>query len=233
MSEAVEEKEVDLVTLLATQSEESNEEVVDEYTPVDELPSDPDELRELLLKEREIKSKRNKTIKKRDDALHRMQEEQKALQDQVKELMNMNQPAQDNSAQNAEYKEIQQKWADSVAEKPELAIEYANMQAQELRNNVSDTMAKMQETLMAQIAELKGEVDPEKVKYRGKAQQLMAIPEYADMSEDEAIRFIKATEKLPVAPRGSVGGRRPAAQPSEDDQLKELKAQYKKQLENR
>lgn len=223
-NEAVEEQEVDLVTLLATQSEQETEEVEDEYTPVDELPSDPNELRDLLLREREIKSKRNKTLKKRDEAIHRMQEQMDAQNKRIEELMSTGQPAQDNSAQTAEWKETQQKWRDSVAENPELGIDYANMQANELKTSVVDLITDMKSEFSAQLAELKAEQNPEKVKYRDKLNMLRQNPDFANVDDATGISIIKGLEKAPVAPRGSVAGRRPTSQ-SADDKLKELKKQ--------
>jgi hypothetical protein len=224
-----EELEQDILDVLADQGENDEDTGNEDYAASGELPDDPEQLKTLLLQEREIKSKRNKTLKKRDDAIHRMQSELDAQNTKIEQLLSNSQDTQ-NSAKQQEYQETLKGWKDSVAENPEQAIDFMAAQNNDLRNTIAELMANMQSGFQEQIAELKGDMNPDKIKYREKIAKVRQIPGYENATDDEAIRFLKATERIPKQPRGSVGGQRAKTQASAEGDLDALKAQYREMM---
>jgi chromosome segregation ATPase len=220
------EVEEDIISLLSNQSEEVDDEVVEEVYS-GELPDDPEQLKQMLVDAQNRVGKRNHTLKKRTDANHRIQDELKAVQEQLQDLKNAgNQPAPNVEAQNQERKEALGKWKDSVAEKPETAIDYADMQMTQMQDKVVDLVSSMQSKFDEQIAELKGDMNPEKVKNREKIDQLRNNPQFASMDDDTLLAIITATSG--IKPRGTIGGRKPEQKSTPEKALEDARARAKK-----
>lgn len=204
------EQEQDIIDLLASQSQEIDNDDVDGLP--DDLPSDPDELKAVVKEYQERVAKRNKTIKMRTDATHRMQEELEALKVQLAEVKGSTTNASNVEAQKQEYNETLEKWRNSVEEDPTKAIEFTNWQMTEMQNKVADYIGTLQNKFESQLAEIKGEMNPERQKYRDKIAQARNIPEFADMDDDTILKIIQANSR--VAPRGTVGGKRVEQKPT-------------------
>jgi hypothetical protein len=159
-----------------------------------------------------------------------MQDELKAVQEQLEALKTVNN-APNIEAQNAEWKEVQQKWQDSVKDTPELAVDYTNYQVQEMQARTADLIEKMQNSFDEKLERITSEMNPEKLKYRDKIDMLKQNPDFAEMDDGTIMKFIKATEKVPIAPRGTATGKRPTAKTSSDDALKAAKEKYRKMFE--
>jgi hypothetical protein len=223
------EEEQDIIALLATQGEDDSDFDEDEFDT--SLPDDTEALKQMLEREREIKQKRNKTLKKREQAIHRMQEEQDAMKKRLDELMTKSEQSPNVEAEKREREEAHQKWRDSVADDPSKAVDFATWQMGEMQENMVNYLAKMQTSFDSQIAELKGEMSPDKQKYRDKINSLKRNPEFSDMDDNTILKFIRATESL-KQPRGSIGGRRAEANPSEEQALEEARKKYRQMFGN-
>lgn len=219
----------DIISLLATQSESEDNYEGDDDTYSDELPDDIDELKKMYLEERERVGKRNKTLKKRTDATHRMQDEIKSLQDAISDMKSAP-PAPDTGAQDQEYKETLEKWRDSVADKPETAIDFANAQTADLRNSMVQALAEQESRFEGLLRELKGEVDPEKQKYQAKMEMLRKNPAFAELEEGALLKVAKGLDGF--KPRGSLLGRKPDQKPTSDKLLDEAREQAAKYFAN-
>ena len=212
----VTEDEVDIIDMLATQSESDNEEV-------DEIDLDTDDIE--VLKERI--GKRNKALKKSKQANHRMQDELADLKGMVEQLRDNPPTAQNADAQRQEQKEVLDQWRESVADKPENSIEYTNLAMGDLKTTVADLLSAQQEAFDAKIAEITGKIDPEVNKYRDKVNSLRQNPDFAGM-DDKTLTVIakNLSEKVP---RGSISGKPARAEADDDKRLEDLKARYKSQ----
>ena len=219
-NEANEEVNDDVFDFLATQSDEIDDES-------GEIDTDTDDI--AVLKERI--SKRNQTIRKSKRANHRIQEENEALEKRLADLeTKFNSSAPNAEAQNQERKEVLEQWRESVADKPENALDYTNAVMGDFKGSVADLLNAQQESFERQIAEIKGEIDPEKNKYRDKINSLRQNPDFADMDDKTLMVFAKnLSEKVP---RGAIGGRRVSSDPDPDKRLEDLKAKFKAQYSN-
>lgn len=201
---ALEEKEVDVISLFAAQGEEDNDEIMENT----ELPETAEELKALLLQERDIKSKRNKSLRKSKDANHRMQDEMKSLQDQIGELKNsMNKP--ETEARKREQDEVRAEWRTSVAEDPDKMSDYVAWENAQTQDSVINYIAEMKRDFDSQLADLKGATNPEKMQYQEELNILRTNPDLADFSDEALIKFAKATKAATERiPPGSLGGKR-------------------------
>lgn len=224
-----EEVEQDFASLLAVESEEVSEEVDDVYSG--ELPEDPAELKQMLIDAQSRVGKRNKTLKMRTDANHRIQDELKAVQDQLEVLKNSNNQAPNVEAQSAERKEARTNWQDSVAEKPEVGIDYTDMQVSELKDNFATYITEMKASQEARIEELEARLDPERMKNREKIDQLRSNPALANMDDDTLMAFLKAGSGIKQT-RGSIGGRRAEQKPTAEKQLEADRKRAKEYFAN-
>jgi len=217
-NEADEVVEQDIIDLLATQSEEvDNDEV--------EIDTDTDDIN--VLKDRI--AKRNKTIKKSKQANHRIQEENSALEQRLEELEKMiNSPAPNVEAQNQERQEALEKWRESVADDPGKAVDFANWQANDQMERIVNLFTQQQETFNSEIASLKGEIDPERTKYREQINKLKTNPAYAAIPEEHLLTFVKGAER--VHRNDSIGGKRVQAQNTSEKDLEELRERVRKQI---
>lgn len=226
----IQEEEKDIIDILSTQGQEVDEEEV-EGLPT-ELPDDPDELKQLVADYQERVSKRNKTIKKRSDATHRMQEEIEALKSQVETYQSQSTQASTAEAQKQEQEKAYAEWRDSVSDDPSKAVDFATWQAGQMQDRMVDYIAKMQSSLEGQIAALKGEMNPEKQKYRDKIATLKQNPDFSDLDDDTAIKFIRATEQIKLGPRGTIGGKPVPTQKTREKRLDELRKRAKEHMQN-
>jgi len=219
-NEANEEVENDVFDFLATQSEEIDDDN-------GEIDTDTDDIQ--VLKDRI--SKRNQTIRKSKKANHRIQEENEALEQRLADLeTKLNSPAPNAEAQNQERKEVLEQWRDSVADKPENALDYTNAVVGDLKSTVADLLAAQQADFDSRLAQIKSDIDPEKNKYRDKINSLRQNPDFADMDDDVLMKFAKnLSEKVP---RGTVSGRRAMPDSDPDKRLEDLKAKFKAQYSN-
>jgi hypothetical protein len=221
----LEEKELDVIDLLASQGQEDDHDEDIDYS--EELPTDPEDLKALILKEREIKSKRNKSLKKSKQANHRMQEELEALQRTVEELKNSSQPS--TGANDKEREEALEAWRESAVDNPAAGIDYTNERIKQLEGNIVGALSSMQEQIEARLSKSISEVDPERIKYRAKVEQLRMNPEFADMDENALLKFAKAMETIRV-PRGGVGGKKATVTTDPESEYKSARERYAKIL---
>lgn len=201
--EAKTEEEVDLVSIFAGQSEEVEEEETNS-----ELPDDPEVLKALLLHEREVKSKRNKTIKKSKQAHDRKDDELEALRQQIEELSGkVNAPNME--AQKREQKEVDAQWRDSVAEDPTKAIDYSNYMIQQTQDNIVNYMSSFKSEMESMINEVKGATNPEKLKYEAELNALRSNPDFDGLDDSALLKFAKAVKTANErVPRGGLSGKR-------------------------
>jgi hypothetical protein len=205
------EEEGTLADILAEQGKDEGEEEV--VVPEDELPEDAEGLKAQLLKEREIKSKRNKSLKKSKDANHRIQGELEAALSRIEKLETSGAAPQPNlEAENREREKALEQWRKSVEDDPGRAVDFANWQAQNLQTNMAQAIADMKAELVEQLAEIKGSSNPDRLKYQAEMELVRSLPEYEDASESEVLRAAKLLKGTKVRkPRGGVGGRKAKA----------------------
>ena len=217
------EEEQDIVDFFAKQGAEVDE-VEDDGQ---ELPESADELKALLLAEREKVSRRNKTIKMREKALDRINEERESILSKLDELSAAQNQASTTETQNQEYKETLEKWRDSVDDDPKKAIDFALWQINETQSKTADFLAQMQATYDQKLEAIQGDLDPEKLKYRSKIDGLRQNEEFADLDDATLLRFIKAGEKVRI-PRGAIGGKKAEVAVDPNQKYDEIREQYKK-----
>lgn len=194
MSEAEGLEEVDVISLLATQSEVDEDEVGEE-----EVSVDPAVLEERL-------GKRNKSLKKSKQANHRMQDELSAQQTRIDELEKLiNKPAVDTGAKEQERKEVLEAWRTEVGDNPEKAIDYANLQSEQMQDNVVNYISEMKTDFERQIAELKGATNPDVREYEGEIAKLKTNPNFANLPQSVLIDLAKGLT-VNRSPRGSATG---------------------------
>jgi hypothetical protein len=222
--------EQDIIDILAAQGEvvDDNDE---EYEVADELPEDADALKALLLRERDIKSKRNKSLKKSKEATHRMQEEIKALQRQAEESRSTTQ-APDVEAQRLLRNEADEKLRDSVNDDPGSVVDLLNDRVGSLQDNVVNVVTSMQAEFDKQIAELKGEMSPQKIKYRDKINQLKANPKFASLSDDVLLTIVEGMSDVRVPRGGQISGRKATVTVDPEQGKKDAREKYAKFFEN-
>ena len=214
MSDALGDTEViDVLSLLANQSEDDGDEEVEEEL-TDEIPEDAEELKAMLLREREIKSKRNKSLKKSKQAQHRTQEENELLKqrlDSLEQRLNGSQPNVE-----AEKRELEaQEWRDRVADDPTQAIGYADWQQKNLEDRVANYLGSMESRFAEQLGALKGAVDPEKTRYRDTIEALRRKEGFSELDDDTLLKVAKGFEGAKSIPRGDIGGHKPTQKPQE------------------
>lgn len=205
-------EEESLLDLLAAESGQSEDEYDEEIDETNELPDDPEALRALLLKEREIKSKRNKSLKKSKEANHRIQDELKALQDSFEEFRSSPNQSPDVEAQKREQAKAYEELRDSVNDDPSKAVDLIT----DMQNKTVDFLARQQAEFDAKLNKITKDLDPERHKYRDQIATLRNNPRLANLDDDSLIAVIEATGS--VKPRGSIGGRRATVAPVDSDE---------------
>jgi len=221
-------EEQDIIDILTEQGQEADNELDEDYVATNELPETVEGLTELLLKEREIKSKRNISLRKSKDANHRMQEEITALTAKVEESLKNPNQAPDVVAQRRLQDEEDEKTRNSVNDDPGLMVDLMNNKVGSMQDNVVNVLTSMKASFDEQIAELKGEVSPEKIKYRDKVNALKANPGFAGIDDSALFALVQAVDGK-KAPRGPIGGRRANITADPDKALAELRERARKQ----
>ncbi|MHC4213989.1 MAG: hypothetical protein ACYSWP_11505 [Planctomycetota bacterium] len=212
-----EETETSVLDVLATQSEE----VEDEVEEVEEESDDVEVLKERV-------SKRNKSLKKSKQAIHRLQEENEDFRKRFEELeAKIQQPTQtDTGATKQEQSEALEKWRTEISDNPEKAVDFSNWQMSQLQESVVNVVTSMKQSFDEQIAELKGATNPERIKYKEQMDKLRASnPDFAGLDDDTLLKVVQATSRVKV-PRGNVSGGKVTKQPTADEQIEQLKKQF-------
>jgi len=217
-----EEAEQDLVDLLAKQGEEV--EGVEEVDGLpDDLPEDPAELRQLITDYQSRVGKRNKTIKRRSEANHRMQDEIDELKQQLASFQNQSTSASDVETQNQEREKVLESWRESANDDPGKAIDFAMSQIGDAQGKTVEYLAKMQQNFEDQIASLKGEMNPKRQKYREKIDQLKSNPRFSGFSDDQLETLAETLGG--VKPPSTIGGKPVVATKTKEKRRDELRKQ--------
>ena len=206
--EVQEEVEETLVDLLTKQGEEGDEE--ETVVPEGELPEDFDGMKALLLQERGIKTKRNRSLKKSKDANHRIQGELEAALTRIEKLETSGAAQQPNleAGNRDRYEKDLEKWRKSVEDEPGKAVDFANWQAQTLQTNMTKAMTDMKAEIVAQLAEIKGNSNPDHQTYKAEMELVASLPEYEGASKSEILRAAKLLKGTKVkSPRGTASGK--------------------------
>lgn len=199
-------EEVDVLSLLATEGEEDQN---DEGDDSDD-PATLEEALALLEKEREVKSKRNKSLKKAKQAVHRSNEESEALRARLDQL-----EARLNSQPNGEadkFEQQVQEWQERVADDPKEAVAYTNWMQRVMEERVANYVGSELHSVKQMISELKGVTDPEKIAYKSDIDKLRNNEAFSELDDNALLAVAKAMKGAKVkSPRGGIGGGRMAA----------------------
>lgn len=219
-NEAEMQDEVDVIELLAVKGEE-------EIDEVSEIDVDTDDIE--VLKERI--AKRNKALKKSKQANHRIQDEKSALEKRIDDLeKSLTSPAPNEEAQRQEQQKVLAEWKESVADDPSKALDYFNYQMKSMQDNFAEILANQQSAFADQIGAIRGDIDPEKNKYRDKIEALKSNPELAEIPDEFLLKMAKQMEER--VPRGAIGGKRAIQQADPKKDLEAIKDRYRKQFSN-
>ena len=198
MSEDMDLEEIDVISLLATESEEDDDGDEDDTEDLD------------VLKERV--SKRNKSLKKSKQAIHRLQDENQALMerlDKLESMVSQKNDGQGNAVDPAKLEQQAQEWMDRVADDPVNAIKYADWKQQQLEQGLSNYLTKFEDKILQKLSALEGATNPERIKYEQQIAILKQNPDFEGMSDEQLIPFAKMLTNTKVTrPRSSVGGKR-------------------------
>lgn len=208
VEEVDEEMQESLIDLLGVQAEEVDEDA-DEEVELDEVPETIEELKAALLKERLIKSKRNKSLRKAKDAQHRTNTEKEDLMKRVDELEakqnTVGQP--DNGAEKLEQEA--QEWADRVAENPAEAIGYANHLNSKLEDKLATFLTAKFDEFGGKFAQLNSATNPERQEYKASFDKLRGDPDYDGFTDDQVLTLAKKFESTKIKrPPAAIGGGR-------------------------
>lgn len=213
-----EQEETSLIDLI-TQGEVETDEVVEE------IDTDTDDIE--VLKERI--SKRNKALRKSKQANHRIQDEKTAMQERLDRLELMISQAQspDNGAKEQEEMKLLEQWKESAKDDPSAAIDYQNLQMQNLQKNLSAMFADFR----SEIDGIKGSTNPERIKLESEISALRADPDFEGFNDDQLMKLAGKFKKTKV-PRPPIGGQRVAVQADPEQELKEFRERYKDHFKN-
>ena len=201
------EEEVDVLSLLAIESEVVEDEVVeDEVTG--EAPETLEEALEALAKSKETIHKRNVSLRKAKQAQTRTQEEKDSFAVRLDALEQHKPTAQPNvEAENSAKEE--QEWLDRVEDDPTQMTAYMNWTNSRLEGRLASYLDGKFKEFNGSLQELR--VSPEKTKY---AKELVALRNrdgFSNLDDDTLITVIKGLEQAKVKqPRGGIGGARGA-----------------------
>jgi len=202
-------EEVDIISLLTLEVEDDDD-MEDEEVDT-EVPDTIEGLREALEREREIKSKRNKALKKSKQATHRIQEENQALLNRLDQIDQRINSAQPNNDAEADAKEIQE-WQDRVADDSTQALAYTDWKQSKFEEKVALYLGTQMNELRGMIGGLQSATNPEVVKYRSQIDALRRKEEFAQLDDNILLTIAKGLSGAKVkTPRGTVGGQRPGA----------------------
>lgn len=199
----VEEEEVDVLSLLASESEDEGDEEDDD---AGEVPESIEELKKALEREREIKRKRNKSLKVAKQAQHRTQKEYDALLARLEKVEERASSATENNGV-AKLEQQAQEWRDRVEDDPSQAVGYTDWKFEQFEDRMARYLGEKFGSIESMISEWRGQTDPERVKY---ASQIDALRKSGlDMDDNTLISIAKVLGSKKVkTPRGSIGGLR-------------------------
>lgn len=204
-------EDVDVLSLIGNQAEED----------VDEEDIDDDEDLDTL---KERLSKRNKSLKKSKQAIHRIQEENETLQKRLDALESTVNNRRD-TTDSANDEQEAQEWADRVLDNPAEAIKYADYKQKKLEAGISNWATTFEAKIMERLDALDGKTNPELQVYSDALAVLRADPDFQGMSDNELLPFARKLKNMKVRqPRGSVAGKKaPAAETSKFELPPEVK----------
>jgi predicted RNase H-like nuclease (RuvC/YqgF family) len=217
MAEATQEldgqEEVDVFSLLSAQGKADGNEDGEEdgdSEPEGGLPDDPKQLRELLLREREIKAKRNKRLKIEKQTIARMQKENEAFSNRINELEKRFQTNQPDSREAEKTEQQVREWQERVADDPSQSIAYADWKQSMLEDKLAKYLGGTIQKLEQKIESLRTELNPERKEYGAEVEQLRQNEMFASLPDEALLAIAKGLKSAKVkTPRGSVGGRKP------------------------
>jgi len=200
----VDEEEVGVLDILANQGEEVESEEVED--------SEPDTLEdalEALKREREIKTKRNHSLKKSKQATHRIQEENEELLKRL-DLMDQRIVGQQPNQEVAKLEQEAQELLDRAIDNPEEMPKYVDYVQKQSEGRIANFLADKFASIEQSISGLKQETDPEMLKYQSQMDQLRTTAGFADLDDNSLLAVTKALSGAKVKkPRGTVGGGKP------------------------
>ena len=198
-------EEIDVLSLMASQSDEDDENETDD----DDDTEDTEVLKERV-------AKRNKSLKKSKQAVHRLQDENKSLMDRLDKLeglVNSKNDGQSNTVDAAKLEQQAQEWMDRVADNPAEAIKYADWKQAQLEQGLNNWATKFEERMMSKIGVLEGVTNPERIKYENEVAILKQNPDFEGYTDEQLIPFAKMLKNTKVRrPPGTVGGKRASEQ---------------------
>jgi phosphopantetheine adenylyltransferase len=199
--DAVVEEEVDVLSLLATESEpvenEDGEENVD-------IPDTVEELQALLAEKNETIHKRNVSLRKAKAAQGRTQEEKDAFVTRLDALEQRGQNQQPNvEAENLAKEE--QEWLDRVEEDPTQVTAYMNWKQSKFEGRLASFLDTKFGEFNGSLQELR--VSPEKTKYAEAMKTLRTRAGFENLPDETLITVLQGQEQArSKKPRGTVKG---------------------------
>jgi phosphopantetheine adenylyltransferase len=197
----VTEEEVDVLSLLATESEPAENEDSEENV---DIPDTVEELKALLEEKNETIHKRNVSLRKAKAAQGRTQEEKDAFVTRLDALEQRGTTAQPNvEAENLAKEE--QEWLDRVEDDPTQITAYMNWKNAKFEGRLVSYLDNKFGEFDGSLAELR--VSPEKTKYAKEIAALKSRDGFANLDDDTLITVIKGLEQAKVKqPRGTAKG---------------------------
>lgn len=203
------EEELDLVGILATQGE--NDEIDDEELDGDE-PKTLEEWQERAKMLEERVSKRNRSLKKAKEAVHRAGKEKSealALYEKLEAKLN----SSERSNKGSEDLERQaREWMEKVEIDPTKAIEYADWKQSQLESKIASYLESKFSGFEQKINALMGATNPERLQYKEEIDMLKSNPQFAELDENVLLTLAKGLKSAKVkSPRGTATGSRATA----------------------
>lgn len=205
--EALEEiEEVDAFSLIS-----KNED--DDHDTGDEIDTDTEDIEEL----KERISKRNKSLRKSKEAIHRIQDENQALVERLEKLearLSQESGERDTAVDPAKLEQEAQEWADRVADDPVNAIKYADYKQEQLERGLNRWADSFEKKMLDMIGGLESKTNPERLKYESELAVLKQNPEFKGMTDEQLLPVARMLKNTKVKrPPGSVGGKRVTEKP--------------------
>lgn len=202
------EEEVDIISLITPDLEAAEEEELDEVVS-DEVPDTVEELQALLKLEREKIGKRNKTIKKGKQAMHRMQDESKDLLQRLDRLDQKVGDLQPNPGTEKNDQEDQE-WRDRYDNDNSQALDYTDHKNSRLEGKVADYLVLLEQRFNEKIEAIQSASNPNLIKYQDKIDALRRNPKFADFDDDTMLTLAMELDgaKIKRPPAAIGGGRR-------------------------
>jgi len=199
LGEEIEEKEVDVLSLLADEGEEDQDEHADDD---EQIEGEDIEAYKLRL------GKRNHSLKKSKQANKRIQEENDLLKKRLDEMESRISGTQPNVEAEKLAKE-EHEWMDRVVEDHTQALAYTDWKQGILEDKVANYLGSKLNEFEARISQLNSAVDPEKVKYKEQIELLRRKEGFSSLDDETLLKIAKGFDGAKVAPRGGIGGQRP------------------------